>query len=94
MTSPFLTVQELAGALNIKPSTVYAWTCRVGSDSIPRVRLGKRYGFDLQDVVAWLKTSQDPRLQRSPARARRMPARIRRQTPARDGLLPARGAQP
>lgn len=73
----FLWVPELASALGVPLSTVYAWTAQTGPDSIPRVRLGKKYGFDLQDVIHWLKTQQDPR-QHAPVRARRMPPRIRR----------------
>ncbi len=74
----FLFVPGLAQVINVKPSTIYAWTRETGLDSIPRVRLGKRYGFDLQDVIQWLKTRQDPRQQRTSTRVRRLPARIRR----------------
>jgi len=73
----FLDVEGLAAALGVTKATVYAWTAQTGPDSIPRVRLGKKYGFDLQDVIQWLKTAQDPRQQRAPIRARRMPARSR-----------------
>jgi len=83
MTSLFLDVEGLAAALGVTKATVYAWTAQTGPDSIPRVRLGKRLGFDLADVIHWLKTQQDPRQQQSPARVRRLPARIRRRPAGR-----------
>ena len=72
----FLTVEGLAERLGIRPSTVYEWTSRRGPESIPRVRLGKRLGFDLGDVVRWLK-EQGADGSRPGARIRRMPARRR-----------------
>ncbi len=73
MASIFVSVEELADRLGVTRSCVYTWTRRRGPESIPRVRLGRRYGFDVDDVVRWLKEQQPGR---SPAVAR--PARIKR----------------
>lgn len=74
-TTIFLTARELAAALQVPVSWVYAQTCRLGLDSIPRVRLGKGYRFDLADVVRWLKECRDPRCSLSPVRLREPKAR-------------------
>jgi predicted DNA-binding transcriptional regulator AlpA len=74
----FLDVPGLAAALGVPVSTIYNWTREVGPQSIPRVRLGKRYGFDLGEVVAWLKENHDPRhdgQRPRPTRGRRVAAR-------------------
>ena len=77
MTEPvFVSVEELAARLGVKRTTIYMWTSRRGPDSIPRVRLGRRYGFALADVIRWLK-EQGADGSRPGARIRRMPARGR-----------------
>lgn len=82
MSDPlFLTAPELAAALQVPVSWVYAQTCRPGLDSIPRVRLGKGYRFDLADVVRWLKECRDPRLSLSPSRRSRVLPSARRRAP-------------
>src|SRR3972149_1404767 len=87
--SPFLTVPELAAVLLVSTETVHEWTRRPGPDAVPRVRLGRGYGFDLQDVVRWLKEYRDPRITMPVVRGRAaLPG------PARGGLWGRRRRAP
>jgi len=87
----FLRVPELATALRVSEKQVYAWTRRRGPDSIPRIKLGRGYAFDLDDVVRWLKEYRDPRMTvpvvrgraALPGRRRGVRARRRRRAPNR-----------
>lgn len=58
VNTDWLTVQELATALKVKNSWVYAETRKTGPGSIPRLRVGKYLRFDLQEVLIWLKDNQ------------------------------------
>ena len=71
MAGIFLSVDELADHLGVPNSCVYNWTRQRGPDAIPRVRLGRRYGFDVNDVVLWLKRQQSGRSPVAPRRTRR-----------------------
>lgn len=53
-----LTVEELAKELKVKPSWVYGETRKTGSESIPRLRVGKYLRFCLPEVFRWLKEKQ------------------------------------
>jgi excisionase family DNA binding protein len=83
MTSPFVTVEELAGILRVPKSRIYEWH---RTRQIPAYRPGKRLAFDLAEVLSWFKQTFQTQ-QPSPTdsgRRRRRPLRQRR----------ARGGQP
>ena len=52
-----LTVDELAGWLQVKPRTVYQW---VHEGYIPVVKLGTLVRFDSASVNGWLKRREVP----------------------------------
>jgi predicted DNA-binding transcriptional regulator AlpA len=56
--SPFLTVPELAALLRVPVSWVYEHSRRVGPDTIPCYRAGKRLVFDREEVLAWFLETQ------------------------------------
>ncbi len=71
MAGIFLSVDELADRLGVRRSCVYSWTRQRGPDVIPRMRLGRRYAFDLADVIAWLKDQEAGRTSAVPQSRRR-----------------------
>lgn len=84
--SPFLIVEEVAALLRVPISRVHEWTRRVGNDSIPRYRAGKRLVFRRDEVLAWFTETQRAGLVPSYAARRRLPrsgARRRRTVPER-----------
>lgn len=58
-TQDLLTVPELAAALKVKDSWVYARTRETGNGSIPRLRVGKYLRFSLDEVMDWLRSQQE-----------------------------------
>jgi len=52
-----LTVEELAQALKVPKSWVYACT-RKKRDAIPHLRVGRYPRFDLPQVLAWLESKK------------------------------------
>ncbi len=50
-----LTVQEVARALKVPLSWVYARTRRRGQDRLPHIKLGKYLRFDMNAVRHWLQ---------------------------------------
>lgn len=80
---PFLTVSRLAEVLGVKPATVYEWTRQVGSQSVPRYRIGRGYRFILAEVIQWIRETRDVRSSPLPRRARTMPVHEHRRTPDR-----------
>ena len=57
-----LTPMEICSVLNVKTSTVYAWT---HEGFIPCVRLGRLIRFDLDEVMTWVgKQKQNGRSKR------------------------------
>ncbi len=55
MDQNFLSVGELAEALNVPKSWVYSRTRESGQGSIPRLMVGKYVRFRLPDVLEWLE---------------------------------------
>jgi excisionase family DNA binding protein len=58
MTTPLLSINELAALLGVPAKTIRAWRCRgVG----PRgMRLGRHVRYRLTDVETWLDQQADP----------------------------------
>jgi hypothetical protein len=54
--SEYLTEEELAERLKLKPSTLRTGRSRRTKDTIPYIRLGNRVRYDWDVVQAWLKT--------------------------------------
>jgi excisionase family DNA binding protein len=54
-----LTVGGLAEQLKVKPSWVYGETRKTGPGTIPRIKVGKYLRFSLEEVMDWLKASQN-----------------------------------
>jgi len=54
MNNSLLSVEELAGKLNVHKSWVYARTRQTGPNTIPRVRLGKYVRFEWERVKEWI----------------------------------------
>ncbi len=50
-----LTVEELAGLLQVQPGWIYSHTRKRSSDPIPGFRLGKYWRFRESDVLDWLE---------------------------------------
>ena len=50
-----LTVEELAGLLQVPPGWIYSHTRKRSSDPIPGFRLGKYWRFRESDVLDWLE---------------------------------------
>ena len=48
--SNFITVEQLAKLLQVKPSTIRTW---VREDKIPHFRFGRVIRFDVEDVKSW-----------------------------------------
>ena len=55
MNGTFLSVEELAEALNVPKSWVYSRTRESGPGSIPKIKCGKYLRFQFSEVVDWLK---------------------------------------
>ena len=52
----YLTVEQLATLLQVKPTTVYEWTRRRGLGRIPCYRLGKKtIRFKWSEVDVWIR---------------------------------------
>ncbi len=58
---PLLTVHEVAEALKVPLSWVYARTRRRGRDRLPHIKLGKYVRFDFDAVRHWLQNFSEPR---------------------------------
>ncbi|MDE2039214.1 MAG: helix-turn-helix domain-containing protein [Elusimicrobia bacterium] len=52
-----LTVDEVAGWLQVKPRTIYQW---VHENYIPVIKLGVLVRFDQASIVTWLKKREAP----------------------------------
>ena len=52
-------VVELAEILGVPPSWVYARSRETGTDSIPRIKVGKYVKFELDRVMDWLKKKNE-----------------------------------
>jgi len=50
--SPIMTVKQVADYLQMKESTIYAWT---QSRKIPAIKIGRTWRFWRDDIDAWLK---------------------------------------
>ena len=59
--SQLLDVSEIAEALRVPKSWIYARTRETGPDTIPRIRCGKYLRFVREDVLSWLKEQQNER---------------------------------
>ena len=55
MNNSLLSVEELAGKLNVHKSWVYSRTRQTGPNTIPRVRLGKYVRFEWEKVQEWIE---------------------------------------
>ena len=51
----YLTIQDVAQLLQIKPSTLYAWA---EQGAIPHLKLGRLLRFDPDEIEAWLLTQR------------------------------------
>ena len=60
MIQHLLSVDELAKSLNVPKSWVYSRTRETGTDAMPRIKVGKYCRFVLADVLAWLKSQNEP----------------------------------
>jgi len=52
---PLLTVSELAGLLQVKPSWVYT---KVAQDAIPHIKVGRYVRFEYERVMRWLQAEK------------------------------------
>lgn len=50
-----LTIQEMSELLKVKPSWLYFRTMQTGSNSIPRIRIGKYLRFNPGAVLEWIE---------------------------------------
>jgi excisionase family DNA binding protein len=57
----FDTPDELATALKVPKSWVYARTREIGPGSIPRIKVGKYLRFNRSEVLEWLKRKNEAR---------------------------------
>ncbi len=55
MTSPFVTVEEMAEILRVPVSRIYEWT---RTRAIPCYWAGKRLVFDRDEAEAWFRETQ------------------------------------
>jgi hypothetical protein len=51
------TVNELADALKVPKSWIYARTRETGPKSIPHIKVGKYLRFEINKVLDWLKVT-------------------------------------
>ena len=58
MNHNLLTVSEIAKHLRVPRSWIYSKTRETGSDSIPRIKVGKYLRFKLEDVMSWIEEKQ------------------------------------
>ena len=54
MEQKLIGVNELAEALHVPKSWIYARTRETGPDAMPRIRVGKYVRFRIDDVMTWL----------------------------------------
>ena len=54
---PLLTIQEAAGLLRVKKSTLYTWAYR---RQIPSQKVGRSLRFRREDLEAWLQAQSRP----------------------------------
>jgi len=59
MNQILIGVNELAEILGVPPSWVYARSRETGTDSIPRLKVGKYVKFELGKVMDWLKEKNE-----------------------------------
>ena len=59
MNKNLLSVEELAESLSVPKSWVYSRTRETGSNTIPRIKVGKYRRFILDDVLDWLKSQSE-----------------------------------
>ncbi len=50
----YLTVGDLALLLNVSKSKIYGLTRKEGSNSIPRIKIGKYVRFEPVEIKKWL----------------------------------------
>ena len=55
MVSPYMTVQDVAAYLRVKPKTIYAWA---SERRIPTVKLNGLLRFRREEIEAWAKSSE------------------------------------
>jgi len=55
----FLTISEVSGYLNVKPSTLYTW---VKSGEIPHYKLHKMVRFKKGDIDAWMENHKEDKV--------------------------------
>ncbi len=60
MEHNLLSADELAKALNVPKSWIYSRTRETGSNSIPKLMVGKYIRFRLPDVMDWLEQQTKP----------------------------------
>ena len=55
--SPYMTVQDVAAYLRVKPKTIYAWA---GEGRIPAVKLNSLLRFKRDEIDSWAKSCERP----------------------------------
>jgi len=56
---PILTVEQIAGRLQLKPSTVYELTRRRSRHPLPVLRVGKFLRFRWSEIERWLNECRE-----------------------------------
>jgi len=59
MNQKLIGVNELAEILGVPSSWVYSRSRETGTDSIPRIKVGKYVKFELDRVMDWLKKKNE-----------------------------------
>jgi predicted DNA-binding transcriptional regulator AlpA len=55
----FLTLKEMAMALKVKPSWLYAKNRETGLGTIPRIKVGKYIRYEPEKVMEWIKEQNE-----------------------------------
>ena len=50
---------ELSNRLRVPKSWIYAKTREIGPNTIPRIKVGKYLRFDVEEVMRWLKRTNN-----------------------------------
>ena len=58
-TMMLLTIDELASTLKVPKSWIYGRTRDRSNSGIPHIKIGRYIRFNLADVMAWLRHSND-----------------------------------
>ena len=59
MSEPWLSVDQIAAHLGVKPDTVYKWITRY---DMPAHKVGRLWKFQTQEVDAWVRSRESASL--------------------------------